>query len=241
VIKKTKHRNVKFFFKIIIKEIMKILKMVKFTQTSKRFLEYSNPESLYDYISTPSKNIIKIQQIKSEIVGLLEIIREYEPRLILEIGTLNGGTLFLFSRVANKDALIISIDLPKGNFGKLHFDWRVPLIKHFPLPNQKVKLIRANSHDKSTLGQLNKILDNKKLDFLFIDADHTYEGIKKDFEMYGPLVREGGIIAFHDIVFPPEKINTVHDFWEEIKNQYDYKEIIASETQITGGIGVLKK
>jgi hypothetical protein len=30
------------------------------------------------------------------------------------------------------------------------------------------------------------------VDFLFIDGDHTYEGVKKDFEMYSPLVRREG-------------------------------------------------
>ncbi|MEO0196406.1 MAG: class I SAM-dependent methyltransferase [candidate division WOR-3 bacterium] len=44
------------------------------------------------------------------------------------------------------------------------------------------------------------MLGNSKLDFLFIEGNHSYEGVKMDFEMYFPLVRKGGIIAFHDIV-----------------------------------------
>jgi hypothetical protein len=40
---------------------------------------------------------------------------------------------------------------------------------------------------------------------LFIDGDHTYEGVRRDFEMYSPLVRKGGIIAFHDIYPGPEE------------------------------------
>ena len=39
----------------------------------------------------------------------------------------------------------------------------------------------------------------EKLDFLFIDGDHSYDGVKADFEMYAPMVRPGGLIAFHDI------------------------------------------
>lgn len=35
-------------------------------------------------------------------------------------------------------------------------------------------------------------------DLLFIDADHTYEGVKADHERYAPLVASGGIVAFHD-------------------------------------------
>ncbi|MCS7366302.1 MAG: class I SAM-dependent methyltransferase [archaeon YNP-WB-062] len=65
------------------------------------------------------------------------------------------------------------------------------------------------------------------MDFLFIDGDHTYEGVKKDFEMYSPLVRGGGIIAFHDIVqHPPETGCEVSGFWNEIKLRYKYREIV---------------
>jgi len=52
-----------------------------------------------------------------------------------------------------------------------------------------------------------------ELNFLFIDGDHTYEGVRKNFEMYSPLVRRGGIVAFHDIVpRPPENVGGVPRF-----------------------------
>ena len=37
-----------------------------------------------------------------------------------------------------------------------------------------------------------------KVDYLHIDADHTYEGVKKDFELYSTLMNENGIISIHD-------------------------------------------
>jgi predicted O-methyltransferase YrrM len=84
------------------------------------------------------------------------------------------------------------------------------------------------------------ILVDDKLDFLFIDGDHTYEGVKKDFEMYSPLVRKGGLIAFHDICKHPPQLNcTVDKFWNEIKGSYDFEEIIDNPSQNWAGIGVL--
>jgi predicted O-methyltransferase YrrM len=44
------------------------------------------------------------------------------------------------------------------------------------------------------------LLKGSEGDFLFIDGDHTYQGVKQDFQMYSPLVKKGGIVAFHDIV-----------------------------------------
>lgn len=37
-----------------------------------------------------------------------------------------------------------------------------------------------------------------KIDFLFIDGDHSYEGVKADFELYSKLLTDRGIIAIHD-------------------------------------------
>ncbi len=85
------------------------------------------------------------------------------------------------------------------------------------------------------------ILNGKKLDYLFIDGDHTYEGVKNDFELYSPLVKDGALIAFHDIVIHPPELNVgVHDFWNEINPRYEYLEIVEDWNQKYWGIGLLK-
>lgn len=238
---KIKQRNGILLLKETLLRIIKLLKMIKLTIIIKRVRENCKVEELVEFALSPNNNILNLQQFKPEIVRLLETMRGLQPKIILEIGTLNGGTLFLFSRVVSNDALLISLDLPKIIFGKFQIDWRVFLIKRFSLPHQKLKFIRANSHKISTLNHVKRFLRGQKLDFLFIDADHSYEGVKKDFEMYSPLVKDGGLIAFHDIVSQPELFNNVHKFWEQIKNQYNFDEFIADRNQITGGIGILKK
>ena len=37
-----------------------------------------------------------------------------------------------------------------------------------------------------------------QIDFLFIDGDHSYEGVKIDFELYSNLLTDNGIIIIHD-------------------------------------------
>jgi hypothetical protein len=79
------------------------------------------------------------------------------------------------------------------------------------------------------------------LDFLFIDGDHSYEGVKKDFNMYGPLVKDGGIIAFHDITPYPFNLSIgVSKFWQEIKPQCNHREIVKNWCQGGFGIGVVR-
>jgi predicted O-methyltransferase YrrM len=37
-----------------------------------------------------------------------------------------------------------------------------------------------------------------KIDVLFIDGDHSYEGVKTDFELYSNILSDNGIIIIHD-------------------------------------------
>lgn len=78
--------------------------------------------------------------------------------------------------------------------------------------------IRGNTHSLETLGALKKKLRGRPVNILYIDASHTYESVKRDFEMYGPLCN--GIIAFHDINLgrgKTEEARQVWRFWDELK------------------------
>jgi len=185
--------------------------------------------------------LIRPFQVQEEIQKLLKILNKTKPKVVLEIGTANGGTLFLFSRVASKKALILSIDLPGGCFGGGSPWWKRMMFGFFVLPKQKIHLLRADSHKKETLDKIKSILGGQKIDFLFIDGDHSYKGVKKDFEMYSGLVKKGGMIAFHDIVpHPPETGCEVSRFWREIKNRYSHLEIIKDLRQKWAGIGLIR-
>ncbi|MDD5242732.1 MAG: class I SAM-dependent methyltransferase [Syntrophorhabdaceae bacterium] len=50
-------------------------------------------------------------------------------------------------------------------------------------------------------GTSHEIANNfyKKVDFLFIDGDHSYEGVKSDVDDWFPKLNDGGIVIFHDI------------------------------------------
>ncbi len=161
----------------------------------------------------------------------------------MEIGTAYGGTLFCFCKLAKGDAIIISMDLPEGSYGTGYPgypEWKVPIYQAFTKQNQKLFLLRKDSHQQESLEEVKKLLNGNQLDFLFIDGDHSYEGVKKDFEMYSPLVRRGGVIAFHDIVRHIDYLEVeVWRFWQEIKDNYPYKEFIKNRKQGWAGIGVL--
>jgi cephalosporin hydroxylase len=186
--------------------------------------------------------VITPMQVRSEIEGLLELLAEDPPRAILEIGTARGGTLFLLCHVASDDALLVSVDLPGGDFGGGYPPAMSPLLTSFAQRGQVVELLRADSHSPATLAEIERLLDGRQLDFLLIDGDHTSEGVRQDFRMYSPLVRKGGRIAFHDIVpGRPDLAGGVPDYWLELKASRSVRELVDDSNQGAYGIGVIEK
>lgn len=178
-------------------------------------------------------------QIESEIRTFLTHAQAIHPKNVLELGTAHGGNLFLLTKIAEGAGSIISIDLPNGDFGGGYFARKQAVYRRFGSDGQTIHLIRNDSHVPETRTQVESILGTEKIDVLFIDADHTYEGVKADFELYSSLVGPGGIIGFHDIANPPESNYGVQKFWNEIKHSYRHEEIIADRNQLGYGIGVL--
>jgi len=204
-------------------------------------------KNLYDTLCTAfncdvgywSYRSIRPTQIPSEIKQLAKEVKQLSPRILMEIGTAKGGTLYIWSRYLESCLRIISIDLPEGLFGGGFPQTKIKFFELFA-PYKELYFLRGDSHSMEIASRVSQILKNDKVDFLFIDGDHTYEGVKRDFEMYSKLVRPGGIIAFHDIVYHPHVPNCkVNKFWNEIRRKYTSKEIIASENQEWAGIGVL--
>lgn len=64
-------------------------------------------------------------------LGLANEMEEIKPKVVVEIGTANGGTLFMAYRLAASDATIISIDLLGGAFGGGFPEWKIPIYSSF--------------------------------------------------------------------------------------------------------------
>jgi predicted O-methyltransferase YrrM len=190
---------------------------------------------------------IRPGQVRSEIRGLLRLLEPRGCRRILEIGTQHGGSLFLLAHVADPEALLVSVDLPHGEFGGGYPCWRAPLYRRFGQARQRIELIRGDSHADATRARVADVLGGELLDFLFIDGDHTYDGVKRDFELYRDLVRPGGLVAFHDITpgsaegDGAQEVETsrllsgeVPRFWAEVRERFPTTELAGSELGFYG-------
>lgn len=172
-------------------------------------------------------------QMREEILALAQAVKSINPKTILEIGTCNGGTFFIWANLAAE--LAITCDINKSKI-------RDELYHSFPPPDSRCKVIplAGDSHDQRFLETVKNSLNGNQVDFLFIDGDHTEEGVKSDYNMYSPLVRSGGIIAFHDILEKqPIPGNQVFYFWEEVKKSTKTEEFVKDHTQTGYGIGII--
>lgn len=178
----------------------------------------------------------------AEIRALYDRVAEMRPKRVLEIGTAKGGSLYLWTQAADADAVIVSVDLPGSDFGGSYPLCRTPFYQTFARAGQSLQLLQVDSHHPETVQHVRALFGGGRIDFAFIDGDHTYDGVRADFLNYGPLVRAGGLIAFHDILpRADEKSIQVDRFWNEIKGGRDSEELIGPEGSGRKiGIGVIR-
>ncbi len=123
--------------------------------------------------------------------------------VIVEIGSEFGMSASLFCHGADSAVKIYSVDLFPDNMLQEHqsnlreagFDGRCLQIGMYSAElGQEWKL-----PDKMVLGG-DWIYPHPghDIDLLFIDGDHSYEGVKADIEAWLPHIKRGGHVAFHD-------------------------------------------
>ncbi len=185
---------------------------------------------------------IEPRQNPFEIESLYRAVCELAPTRVLEIGTARGGSLYLWTQAAVPHATIVSVDLPGGDFGGSYPLCRVPFYQAFARPTQSMHLLRLDSHAPATLSRVKQLFAPAPVDFAFIDGDHRYEGVRADFEQYGPLVRPGGLIAFHDILPRPDAPSIQVDrLWNELRTRFESREFVGPEGSGRRiGIGVIR-
>lgn len=132
-----------------------------------------------------------------EICELYMMKHRIENPIVVELGTWRNRQKIFYEKLLNAYHIGIDITGKRGT------------------PN-----ILGDSHDPKTLGTLLQRLDGRPINILFIDGDHHYEDVKKDFEMYSPYCSD--IVVLHDIEFGRHRKNdalAVWKFWDELREK----------------------
>ncbi|MFO0959084.1 MAG: class I SAM-dependent methyltransferase [Isosphaeraceae bacterium] len=135
---------------------------------------------------------------------LYGLVRSLKPDVCVEIGSARG-----------KSACVVGLALKENGHGRLYAidphastDWNdtesvetYDLIrKHLAAVGvqDQVEIVRSYS-DQAAAGW------KRRIDVLFIDGDHTYEGVKRDWDLFVPHVPETGVVIFHDTAWSADE------------------------------------
>jgi cephalosporin hydroxylase len=199
------------------------------------------PLSYYNYLRPMNTTIslsecpVPILQNEWEFQEFMKYYQLFSPKKVIEIGTFFGGTLWYWLKYAKLES-IICVDYPIGESDDRYqtmIESRAKWSQWVEWTNgTRLHDIKGDSHAPNTIIEVYGYCPHKDVDMLFIDGDHSYQGVKADFFNYKSLVRPGGIIVFHDVV----GLEDVKQFWNEIRYNYKSTEIY----DVHGwGIGIL--
>lgn len=137
-------------------------------------------------------------------VGLVDILKEKGFKIGVEIGTDRGGYAEdICKRYPEFELYTCDPYLPYNEGKEVktqedmnHFrDEARELLGNYPnctfIPGQTSK-------------QLAEVFKDNSIDFVFIDGNHEYEGVKEDIELWYPKIKKGGIVSGHDYVERPD-------------------------------------
>ena len=173
---------------------------------------------------------------RAELERVLAVIKEHDCRSVIEIGSRHGLTLIALACAMKFSSRVVSVDKPGKAWGspgsEVELEKNVSMLR---LEGYDVHLIAGMSQEAHIIEQA-KALGPYGL--AYIDADHRYDAVKADWEVYGPMA---SIVCFHDIaVDPPEVIKRPDDdfgvkrLWNEIKGDYRHEEVIHDDPRVMG-------
>ena len=134
-------------------------------------------------------------------------IKSLKP-IICEIGTWKGKSSYVFaSAMREKNGILYSIDPFNGEGDGASVDdyqkeikrLGVSLLNNFENTMLKYGLQQYVKIFPMLSREARKKFPESKIDLLFIDGNHDQVSVYEDFKLWAPLIRSGGVIAFHDV------------------------------------------
>lgn len=174
------------------------------------------------------KPAVATYQVEWELFQLMRAMDEW-PQRVLEVGCYEGGTLWEWMQ---HSTTVVAVDDACRNAGEWQ-EWA-------DTAGCELNTIQGDSRHPDIIQAAR---GHGPYDFVFIDADHTYEACKADVDNYGTMIADGGILALHDIL--PRPGYGVSRVWAELKaiRGVRYVEIAKNGTEPGNegpcGIGVL--
>jgi predicted O-methyltransferase YrrM len=146
---------------------------------------------------------LRLWQYPNQFSKYLSTLRGLAPRSYIEIGCRWGGTFAVTVEYLSRFGSLehaVAVDLEATS-----------VIEYVHMSGRNVTFVRADS----TGQEFADWLADKRFDVAFIDGDHSYQGVSRDFASCAPIA---SILVFHDIC--SHAVPGVAVFWMELKAMY---------------------
>jgi cephalosporin hydroxylase len=150
---------------------------------------------------------VEAYQNEWELTRMIDVVELLQPKRILEVGAMFGGTLWHWLRIA--DSVVVIDDEMRG--AEEWEGWA---------EGKDLVLLQGMSQDPALVE---KARDLGPYDFIFIDADHRYDAVRADWENFSTMIAPGGVFAFHDTQHIGDPSYGVERLWGEITSQPDVR------------------
>ncbi|HSZ83281.1 MAG TPA: cephalosporin hydroxylase family protein [Polyangia bacterium] len=135
-----------------------------------------------------------IIQYPEDIVAIQELLWRVQPDLVVETGVAHGGSLILSASIlallGRGSVIGIDVDIRKHNREAIEAH---PLAKG-------IQLIEGSSTDDKVVADVFRRAAKAERIVVFLDSNHTHEHVRRELELYSPLVRKGSYLVVFDTV-----------------------------------------
>jgi predicted O-methyltransferase YrrM len=188
----------------------------------KEYILSQGSDSLYHF-GGAYEGGIHLQQDPDEISEILNfILNKKEIDSMLEIGSAAGANAKVFYEILKLNELFIIDDNQHGKH----------LFRKENLKDKNYKEYIGNSQTIEAVNWLSSF--QKKFDIIYVDGDHSYEGVKKDVENYLQFLKDDGFIIFHDTAACEGVIRLISEL-----EKFNLVEVFSSKLRM--GISIYKK
>lgn len=150
-----------------------------------------------------------------EAAYLFSLARFSPSKKMLEVGRFTGGSTLLLAVALPDDAVVFSLDNAPYDDAVLK-----KILDKFNL-TYKVKLIVADSRTYK--------INSEELDLIFIDGDHSYEGVRGDYNNFKGSLRDGGHLLFHDYNSSQAGVvKLINEIREHDQKEFTFIELVGS-------------
>lgn len=142
-----------------------------------------------------------------------EVVEQLDYGIIVEVGVWFGRSIIYLGELikqSGKDIRVYGVDpwVMKPKY-KVHFNGVVPtgdeILQSCYNAIERAGLLDIISLIRSPSFNASYRFNDKSLDFVFLDGDHSYDSVKKDILVWRPTIKDGGMLAGHDYDWPEVK------------------------------------